>query len=246
MKFTIVTIFPEMITQVLSCGILNKAIEKRILEIEVVNLRDYTHDLHKTTDDSPYGGGPGMVMKAEPFYDFFEEYSKNNSEYYVIFPSPQGKRFNSEIARNLSEKRNVVFICGRYEGIDERVMDFVDEELSLGDFVVSGGELPALVMLDSISRFYDGVVGNCASVENDSFYNGLLDHSNFTRPSVIEGKEVPEVLLSGNHKLIDLERKKDSLLRTILRRPDLFLKKEFDIPEKKAMIQLIKELYENA
>jgi len=241
-----VTVFPEMIQESVKWGILGRAIESDLINLNVVNLREYTHDTHRTTDDTIYGGGAGMVMKPEPFYEFYNDFRKGVEDPHVIFPSPQGKRFDSSVAKRLADAGEVVFFCGRYEGIDERVMDLVDEEISIGDFVTSGAELPVLIMMDAISRFKKGVVGNFESVKNDSFYNGLLDHSNYTRPREIEGKKVPEVYLNGNHKLIREARLRDSLLRTALKRPDQFTRRDFDSEEKKELAKLITELYENA
>ncbi len=246
MKFTIVTVFPDMIKEISSWGVFGKALSNSNIEMEIVNLRDYTHDRHKTTDDYVYGGGSGMVMKPEPFYEFMDDYSSKNAGYRVVYPSPQGKHFTSEDAHRLAKYDNIVFFCGRYEGIDERVMNLVDEELSIGDFVTSGGELPAMVMVDAIGRYRPGVIGSFESVENDSFYNGMLDHENYTRPDEYRGMKVPEILLSGNHKLIDDERKKNSLFRTIIKRPDLFYKMDLDQENKKTIVKLIKELYSNA
>jgi len=245
MKFSVVTVFPELVRDISGWGIFGKALEKSQIELDIVNLRDYTHDRHRTTDDYIYGGGSGMVMKPEPFYEFMDDYTAKNSDYRVIYPSPQGKRFENEDAVRLANYDNLVFFCGRYEGIDERVMNLVDEELSIGDFVTSGGELPAMVMIDAIGRHKPGVVGSFDSVENDSFYDGLLDHENYTRPDEYRGMGVPEVLRNGNHKLIDEERKMNSILRTIIKRPDLFLKRDFDREEKKMIVKLIRELYSN-
>lgn len=246
MKIAVLTIFPEMIDQMCSWGILGRAREKGLLEIQVFQLRQFTHDAHRTTDDYVYGGGGGMVMKAAPVFEFFDFYKTHNPEFKVIFPSPQGRLFDSDIARELSEEKSLVFICGRYEGIDERVMSVVDYELSVGSFVVSGGEIPCLLMIDGISRFIPEVVGNARSVIGDSFYEGLLDHANWTRPQAVRGMEVPITYCNGNHEAIELARRKDSIIRTIEKRPDLFLKKEFDLQDKKAIVEIVKELTQDA
>lgn len=246
MKISVATLLPDLIKEGLKWGILGRALAKGLIEVDVINIRDYTTDRHKTTDDYIYGGGAGMVMKPEPIYDLYDDLIKKGSEPYVIYASPQGRVFRSEIARELSEKEELLFICGRYEGIDERCMEIVDDEISIGDYVTSGAEFPILVMIDSISRFYEGVVGNYDSVINDSHYSGLLDHENYTRPAQYRGMKVPEVYLNGNHKLIDEARLKNSLLRTAIKRPDLFEKKEFNSEEKKALVKLILELYHNA
>jgi len=245
LKISIATLLPELIKEALKWGILGRAVENRIMDVDVLNIRDYTVDKHRTTDDYIYGGGAGMVMKPEPLYDLFEDLIRKGNEPYVIYASPQGRLFNSEIARELAKKDELLFLCGRYEGIDERCMKFVDDEISIGDYVTSGAEFPVLVMIDSISRFCQGVVGNYDSVINDSHYQGLLDHENYTRPAEYKGMEVPQVYLNGNHKLIDEARLKNSLLRTATKRPDLFEKKEFNKEEKKALAKLILELYQH-
>jgi len=246
MKFAVVSIFPEMIESFLSWGVVGRARTNKILDIEVYQLRDYTHDAHRTTDDYVYGGGGGMVMKPAPVYECIDDYASRNEQFKVVFPSPQGKIFDSETAKELSRQENLVFLCGRYEGIDERIMDRVDYELSIGSFVVSGGEIPALLMIDAISRFVPGVVGNEQSVIQDSFYNGLLDHANWTRPEVYRGLAVPKVYVNGHHKEIEKARKRDSIIRTILKNPKLFLEKEIGLEEKTAIIEIIKELTQNA
>ncbi len=245
MKITVATLFPELIKEGLKWGILGRAVENGLIDVDVINIRDYTTDKHKTTDDYIYGGGAGMVMKPEPLFDLYEDLIRKGNKPYVIFASPQGRVFHSEVARELSKKDELLFVCGRYEGIDERCMAIVNDEISLGDYVTSGAEFPVLVMIDSISRFYRGVVGNYDSVINDSHYHGLLDHENYTRPAEYKGMKVPQVYLNGNHKLIDEARLKNSLLRTALKRPDLFEKKDFDEEEKRALAQLIMELYQH-
>ncbi len=246
MRFAVVTIFPEIIEVYLKHGILGKAIKNGIIDVEVFNLRDFTEDRHKTVDDYPFGGGPGMVMKAQPFFKFYDFYIERFGKPYIVLTSPQGTVFDNKKAQELSQKEDVVFLCGRYEGIDERVMDIVDEELSIGDFVLSGGELAALVMMDATARFIKGVVEE-ESVKRESFMNDLLDHPVYTRPRNVRGKKVPEILLSGDHEKIEIWRRKESLKKTMLKRPDLFMKKEnFDRFDKLALIELFKELTENA
>ncbi|WP_129408947.1 tRNA (guanosine(37)-N1)-methyltransferase TrmD [Marinitoga lauensis] len=245
-EIDVVTIFPEMFEAITKYGVLSKAIKENIVSFKAHNLRDYTKDKHKVTDLYAYGGGPGMVMKPEPFFEFYDTYiEKKGKKPYVIITSPQGKRFESSDAERLAKKENIVFFCGRYEGIDERVMSLVDEEFSIGDFVVTGGELPAMLMIDALCRFVPGVVGDIDSVKNDSFYNQLLDHPHYTKPREYRGMKVPEVLLSGNHKKIDEYRKKESILRTILKRPDLFIKHDLDEFEKKVIVNIIRELILN-
>lgn len=241
MRISVLTIFPEMVEIVKKYGVISRAIDNGKIEVNVFNLRDFTNDKHKVVDDYPYGGGPGMVMKPEPFFNFFDYYEKNFGKPYVIYTSPQGRTLNNDVVKELSLKKNILIICGRYEGIDERVMSKVDDEISIGDYVLTGGELPAMVMIDAISRFVPGVIAD-ESVENESFNTGLLDHPHYTRPREFKGLSVPEVLLEGNHEKIELWRRKMSLKKTILKRPDLFLKKELDTFDKKALVELFKEL----
>ncbi len=241
LSIRILSIFPDMFLPLLEWGIISRAIEKSILEIIPIDLRDFTDDKHRTTDDYPYGGGSGLVMKASPFFRAYESIKNDGIEPYVILTSPQGELFNNDKAKELSEKENLLFLCGRYEGVDERVKTIVDEELSIGDFVLSGGELATMVMIDGISRFVPGVVGDIQSVKRDSFYSEVLDHSHYTRPRKVKNLKVPDVLLSGDHKKIELYHRKESLLKTIKRRPDLFMKHEFDQFDKKALIEIIKE-----
>ncbi|MBO8160081.1 MAG: tRNA (guanosine(37)-N1)-methyltransferase TrmD [Thermosipho sp. (in: Bacteria)] len=245
MNISVVTIFPEMIEVITKYGVLAQAIKEGIIKINIFNLRDFTKDKHKTVDDYPFGGGPGMVMKPEPFFNFFEFYKENYGTPYVILTTPQGDTLNNDLVKELSKKDNIVIICGRYEGIDERVMNFVDKEISIGDYVLTGGELPAMVIIDSISRFVPGVIDK-ESLENESFNTGLLDHPHYTRPRDYNGNKVPEVLFSGNHKKIEIWRRKMALKKTLEKRPDLFLKKELDLIDKKALIELFRELDTNA
>jgi len=245
-EIDVVTIFPEMFEAITKYGVLARAIKGNIVSFKAHDLRDYTKDKHRVTDLYAYGGGPGMVMKPEPFFEFYDAYIKGkNKKPYVIMPSPQGKTFDSTAAERLAKKENIVFFCGRYEGIDERVMTLVDEEMSIGDFVVTGGELPSMLMIDALCRFVPGVVGDIDSVRNDSFYNQLLDHPHYTKPREYRNMKVPEVLLSGNHQKIEEYRKKESILRTILKRPDLFIKHDLDEFEKKVVVNIIRELILN-
>ena len=244
MKIKALTIFPRMFAGIEEWGVLSRAIKTGIINFQAVDLRDFTSDRHRTTDDYPFGGGSGLVMKPEPIFRAIEELSADIKPY-VVYPSPQGKVFDNSIARRLSTKDSLLFLCGRYEGVDERVMSLVDEEISVGDFVMSGGELPSMLMIETLSRFIPGVVGDMESVVNDSFYNDLLDYPHYTRPQMTHNLEVPQVLLSGNHGEIDLMRRKESLRRTIERRPDLFLKHDFDPDDKRALLALFKELTSN-
>jgi len=245
-KWRILTVFPDFVQGALQWGVLGRAISSGRIEVEVVNLRDFTHDQHRTTDDYAFGGGGGMVMKPEPFFEFWDSLPEAEPKPYVVYPSPQGERFTSETAKQWALESSMVFFCGRYEGLDQRILSLVDCEVSLGDFVTTGAELPLLVMLDATSRFVPGVVGNSDSVSNDSFFAGLLDHDNYTRPATFRGMDVPEVLTSGNHARIERERMKSSLRNTLRKRPDLFLKKELSPSEKKALVELFKECFSDA
>lgn len=249
MTFDIVTIFPAMIEQPLAAGILGRAIERGTLDVKVRDLRAFTTDRHRVVDDVPYGGGPGMVLKAEPIFralDAIEEERRSTSltaggSLHVIMTSPQGRRFTHDDAKRLSGYDHVVVLCGRYEGFDDRVRERVAEELSIGDYVLTGGELPALVMLDAVARFVPGVVGDEQSVADDSFNRGLLDFPQYTRPAeVSSGRvlKVPDVLLSGNHGEIRRWRKREALSRTLDRRPDLLTDARLDEEER----EILKEL----
>ena len=219
----VVTLFPEMFQAVSGSGITRRAVEKGILELEFWNPRDYTSDKHRTVDDKPYGGGPGMLMKVEPL-DKAINAAKTASEHKckVIYLSPQGQRLDQKKLSELANEEALILVAGRYEGIDERLIDSViDEELSVGDYVLSGGELPAMVLIDGVTRLQAGAVGDAESVIADSFVDGLLDYPQYTRPEEVAGASVPEVLLSGNHKEIARWRLKQALGRTFERRPDL-------------------------
>ena len=247
LNFFAVSIFPEMFKIFCSFGIFKKALEKKLIGFQAINLRDYTTDKHRTTDDYQYGGGHGMVMKVEPFFRFYDAFvEKYGEKPTVILPTPKGRLFNNELAMELSKKGNLIFFCGRYEGIDERISVLVDYEVSIGDYVLSGGELPAMVMMDAISRFVPGVVGDFRSVQEDSITMGLLDYPHYTRPEEFRGLRVPEVLLSGDHKRVELFRLKESIKLTALRRPDLFLKKDFTKQEKMAILEILRELLDGA
>lgn len=221
--FDIITIFPEIFHAYLGESILKRALHKGLLNVRVYNLRDFTTDKHRTVDDYPYGGGPGMVMKIEPIYNAVQAIKSDGIERLTIMLSPQGKVYNQETAEALStEDRRILFICGRYEGIDERVrVSLVDEEISIGDYVLTGGELAALVIIDSIARLIPGVLGDEESAKEESFTWGILDYPHYTRPPEFMGMKVPEVLLSGNHKEIWKWRRMEAIKRTLQRRPDL-------------------------
>src|SRR5437762_10130839 len=242
MKFDIVTIFPRMVEAGLTEGVVSRAVAAGVLDVRVHDLRDYTSDRHRSVDDMPYGGGPGMVMKPEPLakaVDAIRERRGNPSE--VVLLSPQGRLFTQVEAVRLSGLGHIVILCGRYEGMDERVRELVaTEELSIGDYVLSGGELAALVILDAVSRLVPGVVGDAASVEADSFSRGLLDYPHYTRPAEFEGHKVPEVLLSGHHAEVRRWRKRVALRRTLERRPDLLATATLDEEERELLDELKK------
>jgi tRNA (guanine37-N1)-methyltransferase len=223
MKYGVITIFPEIFHAYLNEGILKRAVQKQLIEFHIHNLRDFTQDKHRTVDDYPYGGGSGMVMKPEPFFDAVEALYPDTSNRRIIMLNPASKQFTHDMAMELShENKHLVFLCGRYEAIDERVkIGLVDDEISIGDYILTGGELPALVIIDAVTRLIPGVLGNDESAEAESFSRGILDYPHYTRPSVFRDMSVPEILLSGNHKDIMLWRKKEALRRTLERRPDL-------------------------
>ena len=223
MKIDILTLFPDMF-DIFNHSIIGRAKEKGILEITATNIRDYTLDKHKKVDDYPYGGGAGMVMAPQPIIDTIMHVKKNNKGK-VIFLGPRGKKFNHQCAKKLAEEQELIFICGHYEGIDERAYEYIDEEYSIGDFILTGGEMAAIPIIDSICRLIPGVLNN-ESFEEESFSNGLVEYPQYTRPPVYNDKAVPEILLSGNHEKIRLWRKKQSLMITKQKRPDLFEKYE--------------------
>jgi len=243
MKFDIVTIFPRMVEAGLAEGIVARGIERGLLDVKVHDLRDHTTDRHRTVDDVPYGGGPGMVMKPEPLARAVERIRESRGvPSAVILLSPQGVRFTQAGAVRLSSLAHVVLLCGRYEGMDERVRELIaTEELSIGDFVLSGGELAALVIVDAVSRLVPGVVGDAQSVESDSFSRGLLDCPHYTRPSEFEGRKVPDVLLSGHHAEVRRWRKRAALERTLQRRPDMLAHASLDEEEREILEKLKKE-----
>jgi len=237
--FDIVTIFPAMIESALAEGVVGRAIAKRLLDVVIHDLRDFTTDRPRSVDDVPYGGGPGMVMKPEPIFKALDAIAATRGDALtVLLTSPQGRLLTQGEAERLSTKQHVVLLCGRYEGVDERVLARVDEEISIGDYVLSGGELPALVVLDTIARFVPGVVGDDQSVAEDSFSRGLLDFPHYTRPAEVGTDRVPEVLLSGNHAEIRRWRKRESLARTLTRRPDLLEKASLDDEERRILAEL--------
>ncbi len=223
MNFYIMTLFPDMVTGGLSTSITGRAMEKGVISVEAVNIRDYAGNKHNSVDDYPYGGGAGMVMQAPPVWDCYEDLcARLGKRPRVLYMTPQGQVFNQSIARELAEEEDLVFLCGHYEGIDERVLEAVcTDYLSIGDYVLTGGELPAMVMIDCISRLVPGVLNNQVSADIESFHDNLLEYPQYTRPEEFRGIKVPEVLLSGHHKNIEEWRRKESIKRTLKRRPDL-------------------------
>lgn len=222
MRIDVLTLFPELFEAPLRTSLLGKAIEQRILTVELTNIRDFSTDRHRTVDDAPFGGGPGMVMRCEPLFAAAESLRGKNSLEQVVLLSPRGRRLTHAIVRELAQSPDLVLICARYEGVDERVSrGLCTDEISIGDYVLSGGELPAMVLIEAISRQIPGVVGDWESVETDSFYEGLLGPPQYTRPAEFRGMEVPSVLREGHHALIEQWRRKEALRATRQRRPDL-------------------------
>jgi len=240
-RFDILSIFPEMFASPLHCSILKRAREKGLVEIHLHNIRDYAEDKHKMTDDAPYGGGGGMVMKVEPIDRALASILPEKEGILTVLLTPQGETFSQKMAEELSLRSRIVFICGHYEGVDERVRDhLVDKEVSMGDYILTGGELSAMIMIDAISRLVPGVLGNNESASSDSFSMGILEYPHYTRPSDYRGWPVPDVLLSGNHREILAWRRKESLRRTYVRRPDLLDKIALS-PEDRETLEEIKK-----
>lgn len=224
MMFHVLTLFPGMFSSFLSESMIKSAIDNGAVRISLVDIRDFASDKHRTADDYPYGGGPGMIMKPEPVFLAVESCLKDRpaGSVPVILLSPQGRRFDQRVACDLAARGEIVMICGHYKGVDERIrLHLATDEISLGDYVVTGGELGAMIVIDAVSRLVPGVLGDFASAEGDTFYNGLLEHANYTKPRELRGHRVPDVLLGGNHEAIRLWRRRDSLRRTLERRPDL-------------------------
>jgi tRNA (guanine37-N1)-methyltransferase len=222
MKIDVLTLFPEMFAGVFGNSILKKAAERQAVQYNVVNFREFSDNKHQTVDDYPYGGGAGMVLKPQPIFDAVDNLKSNESKSRIILLCPQGERFNQKKAEELAGEDHLIFICGHYEGYDERIREFlITDEISIGDYVLTGGELGAMVVIDSVVRLLPDVLGNEESHQKDSFSTGLLEHPHFTRPADFRGMKVPDILLSGNHKNIEEWRVKESLRRTLTRRPDL-------------------------
>ena len=246
MRFDVITLFPELVKQVIECGVVGRAADKGLLQLECWNPRDYTLDKHRTVDDRPYGGGPGMLMKVQPLQDTIRVVREQNPGR-LIYLSPQGKPVTQLLLAKQTELDSVIFLCGRYEGVDERLIEQeVDEEWSIGDFVISGGELAAMVCIDAMARLIPGALGHRQSAQQDSFSEGLLESPHYTRPEVFNGAEVPEVLMSGNHRQIQDWRDQQSLGRTWLRRSELLESVELDERQQRLLKNFIDEYESNS
>lgn len=238
MRFDVISLFPEMVTAAATVGVTGRAIERGIVELAVWNPRDFTHDKHKTVDDRPYGGGAGMVMKYQPLHDAVVAAKQNAKQSKVVYLSPQGKPLSQALIAQATQLEQLILVAGRYEGIDERFIELdCDEEWSLGDYVISGGELAALVVIDAITRLLDGVLGDAQSAEQDSHSDGLLDYPHYTRPEQLGNHSVPAVLLSGNHADIERWRLTQALGRTWQKRPDLLNKKALSAEQQRLLEQ---------
>ena len=233
-RFDILTIFPEMFASPCGCSLLKKALDKGLIEIQLHDIRTYAEDKHRMTDDAPYGGGGGMVMKVEPIDRALCSIPVLEGKVPIILMTPQGERFSQKMAEDLAGYRQLVLVCGHYEGVDERVRtQLVSREISIGDYVLTGGELSAMVVVDAVSRLVPGVLGNCESARADSFSTGFLEYPHYTRPAEYRGWKVPDVLLMGNHREIEMWRRRESLLRTLRRRPDLLTDSVLTAQEKR-------------
>lgn len=243
MRFDVITLFPEMIDKAADFSILQRASQKNLFQLNTINPRDYTLDKHKKVDDTPYGGGAGMVLYPQPYFSAYENIEKLNN-FQTILLTPQGETFNNKIAQEFASLDQLILICGHYEGFDERIRTGLNvREISIGDFVLTGGELPALCIIDSVLRFQDGILGKSDSSEYDSFEDGLLEYPQYTKPRNFNGLEVPEVLLNGNHAEIEQWRRKEQILRTKEKRPDLY-EKFLNSDLSKTDIKILKELDE--
>jgi tRNA (guanine37-N1)-methyltransferase len=239
MIFDILTLFPEMFLSPLEGSIIGKARAEGLISVNLINIRDYAEGRHRVTDDYPYGGGKGMIMKPEPIIrGIIAVRSRQPEPSWVILMTPQGSPLRQEVAKRLVRFSRIILVCGRYEGVDERVRDFVDEEISIGDYVLTGGEVAALVLIDAISRLIPGVLGDEGSSAEDSFSQGLLEYPQYTRPRECDGRKVPEVLLSGDHRAIEQWRRREALRRTWMRRPDLLAEAELSDEDRELLDEL--------
>jgi len=246
MRFDILTLFPDMMRAILDESIIGRAQKSEILEINCINIRDFAQNKHNSVDDYPYGGGFGMLMQAPPIYRAYESVAGEDKPY-TVYMSPQGKVLTQDKVIELSKKDHIVILCGHYEGVDERVLEeIVDEEISIGDYVLTGGELPAAVLVDSVARMVEGVLPQSESFTEESIYSGLLEYPQYTRPPVFMGRSVPEVLLSGHHANIEKWKRKESLKRTYIKRPELLEKAELSDKDRKMLDEIIGELESEA
>lgn len=246
MRFDILTLFPDMMRAVLDESIIGRAQKNGILEINCINIRDFAGNKHNSVDDYPYGGGFGMLMQAPPIYRAYESVAGEDKPY-TVYMSPQGKVLTQDKVVELSKKDRIVILCGHYEGVDERVLEeIVDEEISIGDYVLTGGELPAAILVDSVSRMIEGVLPQSESFTEESIYSGLLEYPQYTRPPVFMGRSVPEVLMSGHHANIEKWKRKESLKRTYIKRPELLEKAELSDKDRKMLDEIIGELESEA
>ena len=243
MRFDIITIFPEIFRGVFEVGIIRRAVEAGLIEINLHDLRDYTFDRHRQVDDRPFGGGAGMVMKPEPLFRAIEAITHNASKATVVMLSPQGRLFTQRVAEELAGREQVVLICGRYEGIDERVVErLADDEISIGDVVLSGGEIPAMVVVDAVTRLIPGALGSDESAARDSFADGLLDYPHYTRPAEYRGLRVPDVLVGGHHGEIEKWRRRKAMEKTLSRRPDLLERRALSEDERRLVAEILREM----
>jgi len=243
MRFTIITLFPDFFSSPLKTSILGKAIKNQKIKVDVINIRDFAAGKHKVSDDAPYGGGKGMVMKPEPIIKAIKSIREDNSAAWITLLSPQGRLFNQILAGELSQKRHLVLICGHYEGVDQRVRYFIDDEVSLGDFILTGGEPAALCIIDAVARLLPGVIGKPQSLEEESFSEGLLEYPQYTRPAEYAGHKVPEILLSGHHKNIAQWRRQQAILHTLLLRPDLLLSAHLTEEDKEFLKRICEQIF---
>jgi len=238
MRFHIVTLFPELFESVLAATMLKKGQERGALEFRLHNIRDHAHDKHRVTDDTPYGGGQGMVMKVDPLVAAIEATGSGEARPHRVLLCPQGSILDHERARALAEKSALALVCGRYEGVDERVRDYIDEEISIGDYILSGGEIAALVLIDAVSRYVPGVLGCATSAEDETFRDHLLEYPQYTRPPEFRGRRVPDVLLGGDHPAIARWRRREALRRTQARRPDLLARAELSAEDRRLLEEI--------
>ncbi|MDO9559280.1 MAG: tRNA (guanosine(37)-N1)-methyltransferase TrmD [Syntrophales bacterium] len=243
-RFDILSVFPGMFTSAFECSLLKKAQEKNLIEIQIHDIRHYAQDRHRVTDDAPYGGGGGMVMKVEPIDRALQDVAPDRDQALIVLLTPQGETFSQKIAEELATYPRIVLICGHYEGLDERVRaHLADREISIGDYVLTGGELPAMIIVDAVARLVPGVLGNAMSARTDSFATGLLEYPQYTRPAEYRNWKVPDVLISGHHREIDKWRRRESLQRTLARRPDLLKQADLSADDL-SMIEALKSLRE--